>query len=240
VFRSDGSFRGLLVFFPQKRHSSSNSHPGRRRGLPRERTDPGLAPPRLLARRPPSRPRRAVRDGRRPSARAQATRTRCRSVRYPLRNTRLPLGQVNAQRCAPCKNQTPDNGRNCSRSVCGSAATSSPTIPVVPSAAEPRHRRDRAGATGTGGSSTSRRNPSEFGVTHWRHRRAVHNEPSEMWPRYARSYDARIQERLSIPHFPRARESPFYLAPSHPVPVIGRARRLRRRGPRGRSGCRPA
>ena len=95
---------------------------------------------------------------------------------------RLPLIQPNVQRCPSCKSQIPGNGRTCSRLECGSAAISSPTILVVRSAVEPRHPRDQAGATGTGGSSTSRRNPSEFGVTLWRRRRAIHNDPSETWP----------------------------------------------------------
>jgi hypothetical protein len=208
MFRSDGSFLGIVCFLPSEETFSSNSHAGGRRGLPFAGTEPAPEPPRLPARqiagapdselpRPPPPPRWPVRDAHWLSARARATKMRCRSVRYPLRDTQLPLGQPNVQRCPLCKNQTPDNGRNCSRSEHGSAATSSPTIPVGPSAAAPRHPRGRAGATGTGGSSTSQCNPSEFGVTHWRHRRAVHNEPSEMWPRYARPHDARTQEQPS-------------------------------------------
>jgi hypothetical protein len=151
VFRSNGSFRGLFVFFPQKRHSSSNSHAGGRRGLPFAGTEPTPAPPRLPARqiagapdselpRAPPPPRWSVCDARWLSARAGASRTRCRSVRYPLRDTRLPLGKPNVQRCPPCKSQTPDTERNCSRLGCGSAATSSPMITVLPSAAEPDSR----------------------------------------------------------------------------------------------------
>jgi hypothetical protein len=162
-----------------------------------------------------------------------------RGAGHPGRDTRLPLIQPKVQRCPSCKSQTPDNGRNFSRLECGSAATSSPTIRIAPSVAEPRRRRDRAGATGTGGSSTCRRNPSEFGVTHWRRRQAVRHEPSETWPGHVRS-PLCAHPGTAFPFRNSLREGvPADRAPPHPVRVIGRAQRPCRREPPGRSGCRP-
>jgi hypothetical protein len=57
----------------------------------------------------------------------------------------------------------------------------------------------QAGATGTEGSSTSRRNPSQSGVMHWRRRQAARNEPSETWTRHTKAHHAHTQEQPS--HF---------------------------------------
>ena len=59
------------------------------------------------------------------------------------------------------------------------------TLDVL-SVVEPRHRRARAGATGTGGSSTSRHKPSKSGMTHRGRRRAFTRALRNLSLRHAR------------------------------------------------------
>jgi hypothetical protein len=114
-------FRGLFVFFPQKRHSSYSSYPGGRRGLPLEGTDAAPAPPRLPARRTAGRRARScavldrVRDGwcvaiaglvlvcEPPQRGVEASTTRC-----PTRDFRLGNQTCKDVRHARTRSQTTD------------------------------------------------------------------------------------------------------------------------------------